>query len=160
MPPLHCKKHWYCSCRRLPRGLPLCFVGICGFHSQSANSNGLFSPVGKILGVSTNGAAPSISKLVASPVDAATNAAVLFLSMDAPGVTCRVWYTLLPLIDTVLLKTTPFSAEEVAEAAKPNSVIALPQVSNAEHKQTFALLSSVYFSRAMLPRSRSYHPVG
>lgn len=104
------------------------------FLYQAANSNGLFSAVGKILGVSTNGAAPSIARLAAYPVDATTNATELLLSMDASGIACRVWYTVLPLIDTVLLNTTPFSAEDIADAAKPNSVIALPQVSNAKHK--------------------------
>ena len=64
-----------------------------------------------------------------APVDARTNATHLTLSMDAPGVACRVWYTVLPLRDTVLLGVEEFSAEEIERAAQPGSVIDLPQAS-------------------------------
>lgn len=40
---------------------------------------------------------------------------------------CRVWYTVLPLRDTVLLEVDDFSAEEIAHAAQPGIVIELPQ---------------------------------
>lgn len=98
-------------------------------HRQAAKSNGLFSPVGRILGVSTNGDAPTISSLTVVPVDARTNATEMLLSMDAPSVPCRVWYTILPLRDTVHLGVERFSAQEIAEVAQPDSIIDLPQAS-------------------------------
>lgn len=96
---------------------------------QAANSNGLFSAVGQVLGVSTNALAPAISFLTVAPVDARTNATQLSLSMDAQGVPCRVWYAALPLRDTVLLEVDGFSAEEIAHAAQPENVVDLPQAS-------------------------------
>lgn len=96
---------------------------------QAANSNGLFSAVGHALGVSTNALAPAVSSLTVAPVEARTNATQLLFSMDAHGVPCRVWYTVVPLRDTVLLKVEDFSAEEIARAAQPGSVVDLPQVS-------------------------------
>lgn len=98
-------------------------------HVQAENSNGLFSPVGRVLGVSTNALAPAISSLTVVPVDARTNATQLSLSMDAPGVPCRVWYTVLPLRDTVLLGVEEFSAKKIAQTAQPSKVIDLPQAS-------------------------------
>lgn len=96
---------------------------------QAANSNGLFSPVGRVLGVSTNGAAPPISSITAAPVDGRTNATELSLSMDSLNVPCRVWYTVQPLQDTVFLNVTELTAEEVRDVARPDSFIDLPQVS-------------------------------
>lgn len=98
---------------------------------QAANSNGLFSPVGRVLGVSTNALAPAISSLTVAPMDARTNATQLSLSMDAAGVACRVWYTILPLRDTVFLGVEGLSAPEIVKAAKPGSVLNLPQVRKA-----------------------------
>lgn len=96
---------------------------------QAENSNGLFGPVGRVLGVSTNSLAPAILSLTAAPVDTRTNATQLSLSMDAPGVPCRVWYTVLPLRDTVLLAVEEFSAEEIKQTAPPSNVVDLPKVS-------------------------------
>lgn len=96
---------------------------------QAANSNGLFGPVGRVLGVSTNALAPAISSLDVAAVDARTNATQLSLSMEAPGVPCRVWYTILPLRDTVLLGVEEVAAGEIERAAQPGNVIDLPQAS-------------------------------
>lgn len=105
-------------------------------YTQAANSNGLFSPVGRVLGVSTNGAAPPISSLSVVPVDARTNATRISLVMDAPGNPCRVWYTVLPLRDAVLLHVEDFSAEEIVERASADeSVVDLPQVPDAFPKK-------------------------
>lgn len=82
-----------------------------------------------MLGVSTNTLAPSISSLSLAPVDARTNATQLSLSMDATGVPCRVWYAIQPLQDSVLLEVENFSAEEIVEAALPDSVVDLRQAS-------------------------------
>lgn len=110
---------------------------------QAANSNGLFSAVGQVLGVSTNALAPPISSLTVAPMDARTNATQLSLSMDAHGVPCRVWYTVVPLRDTVLLQVEDFSAEEIANAAQPGSVLDLPQ---AGVRSLLNMLRSVLFA--------------
>lgn len=96
-------------------------------YRQAVNSNGLFGPVSWVLGVSTNGDAPSITGLSAAPIDAKTNATELSLTMNAPGVSCRVWYTVTPLQNTVLLEVDEISAEEVVAGARPDGVIDLPQ---------------------------------
>lgn len=51
--------------------------------------------------------------------------------MDALNVPCRVWYTVQPLQDTVLLNVAELTAEEVRDVARPDSFIDLPQVSGA-----------------------------
>lgn len=60
--------------------------------------------------------------------------------MDAPGVACRLWYIVLPLRDTDLLEVDQMSAWEVVEAARPDSVINLPQASTAFNKDPLCLL--------------------
>lgn len=94
----------------------------------------------RVLGVSTNGAAPPISGLSISPVDARTDAIQMSFSMDAPGVACRLWYMVLPLRDTDLLEVDQMSAWEVVEAARPDSVINLPQASTVFNKDPLCLL--------------------
>lgn len=76
--------------------------------------------------------APNISSLSLAPVDARTNATQLSLSMDAAGVPCRVWHAIQPLEDPVLLAVKNFSAEEIVEVAKPDSVVDLRQVRVAQ----------------------------
>lgn len=49
--------------------------------------------------------------------------------MDAVGVACRVWYAVLPLVDTVFLSVEEITAQEIADAAQPGSVVDFPQVS-------------------------------
>ena len=98
---------------------------------QAANSNGLFSPVSRVLGVATNGAAPPISSITAEPVDGRTNATELALSMDALNVPCRLWYTVQPLRDTVFLSAEELTAEEIRDAARPDGFnFDLPQASD------------------------------
>lgn len=62
-------------------------------------------------------------------MDARTNATQLSFSMDAPGVACRVWYTVLSLRDTVHLGVEELSAREIEQAAQPSGVVDLPQAS-------------------------------
>lgn len=52
--------------------------------------------------------------------------------MDAAGVSCRVWYAIQPLQDSVLLAVEKISAEEIVEAALPDSVVDLRQASVPE----------------------------
>lgn len=52
------------------------------------------------------------------------------LSMDAPGVSCRIWYTVTPLRDAVLLEVEELSADQLVEAARPDNVIDLPKASS------------------------------
>lgn len=66
-------------------------------------------------------------------MDASTNATTVFISMDALGVECRVWYTILPLIDAVHLQIAPQTADEISDGAKPDNVVALPQVGTTKN---------------------------
>lgn len=95
---------------------------------QAARSNGLFGQVGHVLGVSTNGAPPCISGLEASPADARTDAAHLSVSLDTPGVACKVWYTLHKITGETRSEVVQHAAEEIWKMAQSDSVIDLPKV--------------------------------
>lgn len=105
--------------------------------SQAAQSNGLFSHVGRALGISTNGAAPSISHLAVAPVDARVDAAQLSLTTnDTLRVACRVLYTVQRLDDEAHYKREPFEPGYLTTQAGRNaSVIDLPQVGRAPEEE-------------------------
>lgn len=105
------------------------------FHLiQAAQSNGLFSQVGRVIGVSTNGVAPAIWSLNASAVDARTDAAQLSVTMEATGVACRVWYTVQKLRDVQHLEAETVTPEGIVNGARGDSVIDFPKVRQFNQK--------------------------
>lgn len=93
--------------------------------------------MGRALGVSTNGAAPSISHLAVAPVDARVDAAQLSLTTDDTSrAACRVLYTVQRLDDEAHYKREPFEPRHLTTQDRRNaSVIDLSQVGGAPEEE-------------------------